>query len=387
MPAMKGEETLSIHEHEYFDPASGSFKVPIYLAAMFEQLGEPRKSDRGVDLKYSREENPTTRALEKIIARLEGGDDALAFNSGMAAIAAVYMEYLEVGAEVIIPMEAYSTSIQLAETLSKFGVKVVKPWPSTERIAEAIHPGTRLVLVETITNPMLRVLDAEELAKRCREVGATLVVDNTFATPLAFKPLKAGAHISLNSATKYLAGHNDVLAGTISGDCETIAGKLWDWRRRLGSILQPFDAFLVIRGLKTFPLRFRRQCATAQAIAEFLEDHPKVEEVRYPGLKSHESHALARKLLKGLYGGVVTFKVKGGREEAFKVLRGVKIIKPSPSLGGVESLLAYPVLSAAKLIPPEDRAALGITDNTLRLSVGLEDLEDLKSDLDNALRE
>ncbi|RLE69937.1 MAG: cystathionine gamma-synthase family protein [Thermoprotei archaeon] len=362
------------------------FKVPVYLTAMFEQPGETLKSDRGVDLKYSREENPTTRALEKILAKLEESEDSLAFNSGMAAISAVFMEFLRKDVSVVVPMEAYSTTIQLAELFSKFGVKIVKAWLSTEKIIESVRRDTRLVFIETISNPMLKVVNVAEIAKFCRDSGIALVVDNTFATPLAFKPLKIGADLSLHSATKYLAGHNDVVAGIICGNKELIVDRLWDWRRRLGGILQPLEAFLVIRGLKTFTLRFRRQCESALEIAEFLADHPKVEEVRYPGLKSDESYRVASRLFENpLYGGVVTFKVRGGKEGALRVLKKVKLIKPSPSLGGAESLLTYPVISAAKQIPPEERKLLGITENTLRLSVGLEDVEDLKEDLDKAL--
>lgn len=379
-------DTECIHGHEFYDFKLGVFKVPVYLTAMFEQPGETLKSDRGVDLKYSREENPTTRALEKIFAKLEESEDSLAFNSGMAAISAVFMEFLRKDVSMVVPMEAYSTTIQLAELFSKFGVKVVKAWPSTEKIIESVRRDTRLVFVETISNPMLRVVDVAEIAEFCRDSEVKLVVDNTFATPLAFKPLKAGASISLHSATKYLAGHNDVVAGVICGDRELIVNRLWDWRRRLGGILQPLEAFLVIRGLKTFTIRFRRQCKSALELAEFLADHSRVEEVRYPGLKGDESYDIASRLFEdSLYGGVVTFKVRGGKEAALKVLKKVELIKPSPSLGGAESLLTYPVISAARQIPPKERKLLGITDNTLRLSVGLEDVEDLKEDLDKAL--
>lgn len=384
-------DTICVHGHEYYDSKLGVFKVPIYVTAMFEQpereSGETRKTDRGTELKYSREENPTVRALETLLAKLELSEDALAFNSGMAAISALYLGFLEKGSKMVIPLEAYSTSIQLAEELSRFGVKTVKPWPDTSAIVEAIDKGTKIVFVETITNPMLRVVDIDEISKVCRDTGAVLVVDNTFATPLIFKPLRHGAKVVVHSVTKYLSGHNDVIAGAICCDRKTIVENLWDWRRRLGSILQPFEAFLVIRGISTLSVRFERQCRNALEIAEFLEDHPKILEVRYPGLKSSESYSVAKKLFeKNLYGGVVTFRVKGGRKDVMKVLRKVKVIKPSPSLGGVESLLTYPVISAAKLIAPEDREKLGITDNVLRLSVGLEDVEDLKEDLDQALQ-
>lgn len=391
---MKKEErfdTVCVHGHEYDDKKFGVFKVPIFVTAIFEQpereTGETRKTDRGTELKYSREENPTVRALEISLAKLEGAEDSLAFNSGMAAISTLYLSLLESGAKVVIPLESYSVTTQLSEELSKFGIKTVKVWPSTEAIIEAIDKSTKLVFIETITNPMLRVVDVDEISKVCNEMNVPLAVDNTFATPIIFKPLKYGAKIVIHSATKYLAGHNDVIAGALMSDKKAIVESFWDWRRKLGSILQPLEAFLVLRGISTLPVRFEKQSRNALEIAEFLKEHPKVLEVRYPGLKGNESYSIASRIFgKDLYGGVVTFKVKDGKEGALKVLKRVNIIKPSPSLGGVESLLTYPVISAAKLIAPEDRERLGITEDVLRLSVGLEDVKDLKEDLDQALR-
>jgi cystathionine gamma-synthase len=384
-------DTVCVHGHEYSDSKLGTFKVPIFLTAIFEQpereTGETRKTDRGTELKYSREENPTVKALENSLAKLEGAEDSLAFNSGMAAISTLYFSLLENGSKIVVPLESYSITTQLAEELSKFGVKTVKVWPSTETIIEAIDKDTKLVFVETITNPMLRVVNIDEISKVCQEKNIPLVVDNTFATPIIFKPLKHGAKAIVHSTTKYIAGHNDVIGGALVADKKTIVENFWEWRRKLGNIMQPFEAFLVLRGISTLSVRFEKQSHNALEIAEFLKEHSRILDVRYPGLKDDESHSTASKLFeKDIYGGVVTFRVKDGKEGAIKVLRKVNIIKPAPSLGGVESLLTYPVISAAKLITPEDRKKLGITEDVLRLSVGLEDVEDLKEDLNQALQ-
>ena len=385
-----GGQTEAIHGHDFYDEKLGAFLVPIYQMAIFEQpdrmTGETRKTDRGTDLKYSREENPTVRALEHILAKLDGGEDALGFSSGMAAIAAIYMALLRSGSRMVVSKEAYGTTIQLAEDLAKFGVETVLAGPDTEKIVEAIEPGTSLVLIETMTNPCLRIVDVPEVAKRCREVGARLVVDNTFVTPILYRPLKDGVDLVVHSATKYLAGHNDVVAGAVVGSKNLVDDVVWDWRRKLGSILAPFEAFLVIRGLKTLEVRIRRHCGNARAVAEYLSEHPRVAEVMYPGLPDNKYRKTAEKLLRdGLYGGMVSFRVRGGEEAAKKVLRKVRIIKPSPSLGGPESLLTYPIISAAAKMPPEIREELGITEDLLRLSVGLEDVDDIISDLDQAL--
>ncbi|GAB6136044.1 cystathionine gamma-synthase family protein [Thermococcus prieurii] len=357
---------------------------PVYITVAFAQYGEAGKSDRGFDLKYSREENPTVRVLERNLSALEGGREALAFNSGMAAISCLYLSQLSAGDEVVLPMEAYGTTVQLAEELGKFGVSVKLAYPSAESIVEAIDEGTSLVLLETVTNPTLKVIDVPEVVKGAREVGARVVVDNTFS-PLVFRPLKAGADAVVHSLTKYIAGHNDVLGGAvILGDLD-VSG-LWHWRRRLGSIIQPVEAWLVWRGMKTLELRFERQSRSALAIAEFLSEHPKVRNVHYPGLRDDPHHETARRLFeRDLYGGVVSFEHAGGKSGALSFLRSLRRIFPSPSLGGVESIASYPAKSAAKVMPPERRKLLGITDGLIRLSVGLEDEDELIEDLDRAL--
>lgn len=383
------DETISIHGHEFYDEKHGSFIVPIFQSSTFEQYvrttGEARKTDRGTDLKYSREENPTVRYLEKILAKLDAGEDALCYSSGMAAISSIFLSFLKKGDTILISKEAYGTTIQLALELKKFGINTVLVTPNTEKLIEELKPA-KFLFIETMTNPTLKVLNIPEIAKACKEMNIKLIVDNTFVTPILYKPLKDNVDLVVHSATKYLAGHNDVISGVVIGNKEEI-NFLWDWRRKLGSILAPFEAFLVIRGLKTLELRMRKHCKNAKAIAEFLCEHPKVKEVLYPGLPDNEYHNIAKRLFsnKG-YGGVVSFRIKGSLKEALRVLMSTRIIKPAPSFGGAESLITCPMLSAASKMPKEIREELGITENLLRLSVGLENIDDLIEDLDNALK-
>jgi cystathionine gamma-synthase len=384
--------TDSIHGHDYYDVETGAFRVPLYLSTVFEhpdrRTGESRKSDRGFEQKYSREENPTVRGFEKVIAKLEKAKEALAFSSGMGGIAAVYLSALSSGDTIVITKESYGTTQDLALNLSKFGIKTVLAGPDTEDFLQKIKPGVVLVILETITNPLVRVVDIPAITKRCKEVGAKLVVDNTFATPLLYRPLEKGAWLSVHSVTKYIGGHNDIVGGAIALDDPIDLVELWEFRRRLGSIMGPFEAFLALRGVATLKVRFEAQCKSALTLAKFLEDHPKVEKVYYPGLPDSEYRKAADKIFleKGVYGGVLSFKVKGGKPKAIEVLRKIKLIKPSPSLGGTESLLNYPITSASKTISPAIRKELGITENLLRLALGLEDIDDLQADLEQALR-
>lgn len=378
-------QTKSIHGHKYRDEILGVFIPPIYQTAIFEQPGWTRKTDRGVDLKYSREENPTVRALENILSELEEGGDSLCFSSGMAAISTIYFSILRKDDRVVLSAESYGTTLQLGEKLRKFGVDVHVSWPETENIIESLNKKTKLVLVEVVTNPTLRIFDIPEIAKACRENNTFLVVDNTFATPCLYKPLKDGVDVVIHSLTKYLAGHNDVVGGSITSSREKIL-ELWDWRRMLGTIIPPFEAFLIIRGLKTFELRMEKHFRNAQTIAEHLNEHSKITEVLYPGLPSNRYYNIARKLFRNKgFGGVVSFRIKGGEEQVVRLMKNLKIIKPAPSLGGAESILTYPIISAALTMPKDLRDKLGITEDLLRLSVGLEDVEDLIEDLDRAL--
>lgn len=377
------DNTDSIHGHGYFDETTGAFIPPIYLSSMFEQRGPARKSSRGVDLKYSREENPTVMALEKVISRLEGSEDSLCFNSGMASISSIYFNAVKSGKNIVITSEAYGTSIKLAEELSKFGVKVKKAFPSADDIISRIDSDTGMVFIEVMTNPTLKVIDVDHVSERTKRLGIKFIVDNTFLSPYYFKPLKHGADLSIESLTKYLSGHNDVIGGSVSGSREKILD-IWEWRRMLGTIMNPISAYLVIRGIKTLGVRMERHQINALKVAEYLSSNSKIKDVMYPGLESDSYHEIAKRMFRG-FGGVVSFRVRGGRKEALSVLSSLKLIKPSPSLGGAESIMTYPILSASSTINEDDRKKLGITDSLLRLSVGLEDTEDIISDLEQAL--
>ncbi|ABM80671.1 cystathionine gamma-synthase family protein [Hyperthermus butylicus] len=361
--------------------------TPIYRTAPFMFPREDSPMIRGRPYKYSREDNPTIVTLEKAITILEEGEDTLVFNTGMAAISTLLFALLGPGDRVVATREAYGSTLHLLKELERWGVKVVLAGPDSGDIAsEASKPGTKLVFVETITNPLLHVTDVPEVAKAARESGAILVVDNTFATPILFRPLRHGATLVVHSLTKYMAGHNDVMGGSVTGPASIVSDRLWEWRKIMGTTMDPEQAFLVARGLKTLEIRVKRHCENALKIAEFLAEHPKIREVYYPGLPGNPSHSVAKRLFpSGMYGGVVSFRVRGGRNEVLKLMRRLTLVKPSPSLGAPESLLAYPVESSHSSLSPEERKALGITEDLVRLSVGLENYEDIIEDLDQAL--
>ncbi len=364
-----------------------SIVAPIYRSVMFEYPRPDAPTVRGRPFKYSREDNPTLVALERVITSLEEGEDTLVFATGMAAIATLVFSMLKPGDRVVVSREAYGSTLRLFESLRAWGVKVVTAGPDSNEIAEeASKLSTRLVFVETITNPLLRVTDVPLIAKAVRESGAALVVDNTFATPVLFKPLKHGATIVVHSLTKYMAGHNDVMGGSVTGPSSLIAGRVWEWRRLMGTVMDAGQAFLVLRGLKTLEIRVERHCKNAMHVAEYLVDHPKVVEVYYPGLPDAPTHETAKKLFpSGMYGGVVSFRIKGGRAGVERFFARLRLVKPAPSLGGPESVVAYPVASSHAALPEEERRKLGITEDLVRLSVGLENVEDIIEDLDRAL--
>ncbi|MEM4577097.1 MAG: cystathionine gamma-synthase family protein [Candidatus Nezhaarchaeales archaeon] len=381
---MPREATKAIHEGENVIENVSTFITPIYQTAVFPYPLDTVQSFRGKPLKYSREDNPTNIVLEKRLASLEEGEDSLVFSSGMAAISSCFFHVLRSGCKLVLSRDVYGATIPLAQTFEKFGVKVELRGPDTQDIAEAITDENTVTFVESMSNPLLRVVDLDLLSSICKEKGALLIVDNTFATPLNLKPLLHGAHIVVHSLTKYLAGHNDVVGGAAISNSKFI-NELWYTRARLGCVLDPHASFLVLRGLKTLSIRLKVSQESARAIAEYLEGHSKVSKVYYPGLPSHPTHHIARKLLKG-YGSVLSFELKGNGDNARKFLRNLKIIKPSPSLGGCESLASHPASSSHKDIPPEEREKLGITENLVRISVGLEDVNDLIEDINQALK-
>ncbi len=335
---------------------------------------------------YGRYGNPTLSAAERKIAALDGGDDAVLFASGMAAITSVLLASLPTGTHIIMTDDCYRRTRQFSETyLRRLGIETsVVPMGDYEAMEAAIQPGkTRFIVSESPTNPYLRVADLERIADIGRRYRIRTMIDSTFATPVNQRALEWGIDLVVHSATKYLAGHNDLLAGVVVGKGGFIQA-LRDARGVFGSVVDPQNAFLLERGLKTLALRVRQQNATAQAVAEFLEVHSKIERVWYPGLPSHPDHAIAVAQMNG-FGGVVSFEVKGTREETSRFVDAMRIPYIAPSLGGVESLIEQPAIISYYDKSPEERAALGIKDNLVRFSVGIEDTEDILSDLEQAL--
>ncbi len=379
-------QTLTIHGgKDKYEPIK-SLHPPIYQTVSFEQRGKSVITHRDTELKYSREENPTVMLLEKKLALLEEGEDALCFASGMSAISTTLVHFLGKDDKILMPYESYGTTQKLVKRLAeKFGIEPVFVFPDTEEILKGLDKDIKVLFLETITNPTLKVFDIPRIAEACKETGTTFIVDNTFATPVLYKPLRDGANVVIHSLTKYMVGHADAVGGAVIGDLATTK-ELWDWRNNFGGILAPFEAFLIDRGLKTLELRMRRHCENALKVARFLKNHPKVEEVLYPSLPESPYYDLAKKLFKDYCaGGVLSFKIKGGRDEVIKFLQNLKMIFTSPSFGAPETIASYPVISAAKQIPPEIREKIGITENLIRLAVGLENAEDIIADLEQAL--
>ena len=339
---------------------------------------------------YSRYDNPTNHALEELMAKLENGHGALACASGMLAIeVALQVALTDRRRSVVAAHALYGATIRvLMNVLEPTGVDVrlvdVCDLDALARAVEEQKPGC--ILIETISNPLLRVPDIARIAEIARAAGAALVVDNTFATPLMVRPLELGAHLVVHSATKYLAGHGDVLAGVIVSDqphYQTLRGL----SRATGPVLGPFESYLTMRGIKTFPLRMERQCANAGRLAEWLASHPKVERVYFPGRPDHlDAAAIAKLFPPGLYGGMVSFELKGaGREEVFRFMDALRLVVRATSLGDVHSMVLYPVMSSHRDIAPKQRERMGIRDNLVRLSAGIEAVDDVIADLAQAL--
>jgi cystathionine gamma-lyase len=374
-------DTLAIHAGQEPDPTSGAVMTPIVLASTFAQDGPGKHKG----FEYSRTGNPTRNALEGCLAALEGGTHGLAFASGCAAMTTL-LHTLGPGDHVVAGDDLYGGSFRILDKVMKpFGVPTTQvDMTDTKKVAAAITEKTRLVWLETPTNPMLKVADIAAISEIARAKKVPVAVDNTFATPCLQRPLALGATIVVHSTTKYLNGHSDVVGGAIVTSDGAIAEKLRFLQNAMGAIPSPFDSYLVLRGLKTLPVRMERHVRSASAIARFLEAHPQVERVVYPGLESHAQHALAARQMKGP-GGMISFVVKGGEAAARALLRTVKIFVCAESLGGVESLIELPMVMTHGSIPKAQREALGISDGLIRISVGLEDEGDLRADLEAAL--
>ena len=377
--------TRAIHAGQTPDPSTGAVITPIYANSTY--LHESPGVHKGLD--YGRSHNPTRWALERCVADLEGGAQGYAFASGMAAIATI-LELVDVGSHIIAGDDLYGGTFRLMDKVRRQSAGLSFSYvdlADPAAVTAAIRPETRMILVETPTNPLLKLVDLAAIAALCRRHNLIAVADNTFASPWIQRPLELGFDVVMHSTTKYLNGHSDVIGGiaVVSGD-ERNAGlreRLAFLHNAIGSIAGPFDSFLVLRGIKTLDLRMCRHCENALELAGWLEGHPKVRQVRYPGLKSHPQHELAQRQMRG-FGGVITFDLATDLAGTVRFLEGCELITLGESLGGVESLIEHPAIMTHASIPPELRVQIGITDSLVRLSVGVEDVADLRRDLERA---
>ena len=379
-----GIGTRAIHGGQAPDPSTGAVMVPIYATSTYAQSSPGEHQG----FEYSRTHNPTRFAWERCVASLEGGSRGFAFASGLAATSTI-LELLDSGDHVIAMDDLYGGSYRLFERVRRRSAGLDFSFVDLTDPAAfeaAITPKTKLVWVETPTNPLLKIVDLQAVSKIARKHGLRMVVDNTFASPALQRPLEHGADLVMHSATKYLNGHSDMVGGmVVVGDDAELGEQLAFLQNSVGAVQGPFDSFLALRGAKTLHLRMAAHCANAQALAQWLDSHPAVETVIYPGLASHPHHALARRQMDG-FGGMVSIALKGGYEAARKLCERTELFTLAESLGGVESLVNHPAVMTHASIPAPRRAELGIGDNLVRLSVGVESLEDLRADLENALR-
>jgi len=374
--------TRAIHAGQQHDPTTGAVMVPIYATSTYAQ--ESPGTHKGFE--YSRSQNPTRMAFERCIADLESGSHGFAFASGLAAIATI-LELLDSGAHVIATDDLYGGSFRLFEQVRKRSAALQFSFvdmSDVSAIEAAIRPNTRMIWIETPTNPLLRLADLAAIATLARKHRLMAVADNTFASPYVQRPLESGIDIVMHSTTKYLNGHSDIIGGCVVVNTDELGEKLKFLQNAIGSIAGPFDSFLALRGLKTLALRMERHCSNAMAVARWLEKNPKVARVIYPGLESHPQHKLAKKQMSA-FGGIVTFVVDGDLAATRRVLERTHLFTLAESLGGVESLIEHPAIMTHASIPSDKRDQIGISDSLVRLSVGIEDPDDLIADLDMAL--
>lgn len=378
-----GLGTLAIHGGQAPDPSTGAIMPPIYATSTYVQ------SSPGVHqgFEYSRSHNPTRFAYERCVAALEGGKHGYAFASGLAA-SSTLLEILDSGDHVIAMDDLYGGSYRLFERVRRRSADLDFSFvdlTDPAALAAAITPKTRMVWVETPTNPMLKIADLAAIAEIAKKHDLLVVVDNTFCSPMLQRPLEHGADIVMHSATKFLNGHSDMVGGiAVVGDNPGLAEQVAFLQNSVGAVQGPFDSFLALRGLKTLHLRMKAHCDNAAALAEWLESHPAIEKVIYPGLPSHPQHALARRQMDG-FGGMLSVLLKGGKEAAIRMCERTELFALAESLGGVESLINHPSIMTHASVPAANRARLGIHDHLVRLSVGIECMDDLKSDLRAAL--
>lgn len=375
-----GFSTRAIHVGQDADPATGATVVPIYATSTYTQKAPGQH--KGYE--YSRSGNPTRTALESCLAALEGGERGLAFASGLAATTAVF-SLLKPGDEIAAAADLYGGTYRLLE-------RVFRPWglvarytddPTPAGFAKIITPATKMVWIETPTNPLLQIVDIAALAEQTHKAGALLAVDNTFASPYLQQPLALGADLVVHSTTKYLGGHSDVVGGAVIGRRELLQPIAF-YQNAAGGVPGPFDAWLTLRGIKTLAVRMERHCANARALASWLAEQPQVERLYYPGLPSHPGHDIAKRQMRD-FGGMISLTLQGGKDASYRFLTRTRLFSLAESLGGVESLVCHPTTMTHASIPAELREARGVVEGLFRLSVGIEDVEDLQEDLRQAM--
>jgi len=378
---LPGFSTLAVHAGQVPDPTTGAISVPIYQTSTYVQEGVAKH--KGYE--YARTQNPTREALERCLAALEQAEFGVCFSSGMGAISAL-MNYFQKGDHIIASDDLYGGTYRIFEKVFKpYGLEFDYVDSSVlSNVEQVIRPNTKMLFLETPTNPLLKITDLAEASKLAHSRNIIVVVDNTFATPYWQNPLKLGADVVIHSTSKYLGGHCDVVGGAVLTSNDKIFERVKFCQNAVGSVPGPLDAFLVLRGVKTLALRMERHEANARQITNFLVNHPKVKKVYYPGLSSHPGYEIAKKQMRG-FGGMISFEIKGGLGEAKKVCETAKIFSLAESLGGVESLIEHPALMTHASIPKEVREEKGIKDSLVRISVGIEDVKDLIEDLEQAL--
>jgi len=374
--------TRAIHAGQEPDPTTGAIMPPIYATSTYVQ--ESPGVHKGYE--YSRTQNPTRMAYERCVADLESGTHGFAFASGMAATGTI-LELVDTGSHIIAMDDLYGGTRRLFSGVRERSAGLDFSYvdlSDLDAAADAFRKNTAMVWIETPTNPLLKLVDLKAIVALAKRSGAIVVVDNTFATPYLQRPLEFGCDIVMHSATKFINGHSDMVGGVVATSSDDLAERLAYLQNSIGSVSGPFDSFLALRGLKTLDVRMERHCRSSLHIAKWLENHDSVESVIYPGLESHPQHELAKEQMPG-FGGIVTFFIKGSLDDARRFLERCKVFSLAESLGGVESLVDHPAIMTHASVPEEERSALGISDTLIRLSVGIEAVDDLIADLDQAL--
>lgn len=385
-----GFATRAVHAGQEPDPQYGALSTPIFQTSTFVfkdvAQGAARFAGEEDGYIYTRLGNPTITALEKKISCLEGGEDAAACGSGMAAVSAAVMALVGQGDHLVHSAALYGcTFALLQEVLPRFGVTATGvDTADLEAVKNAIRPNTKVIYIESPSNPTMRLTDIKAVAAIAHNHGAKVIVDNTFMTPYLQRPLALGADVVIHSATKYINGHGDVVAGLVIADRETMKDIKMTTLKDIGGVMSPFNAWLILRGLKTLPLRMDRHNSNGLTVAKFLENHPSVSKVYYPGLASFEQHQLAKKQMSG-FGGIMSFELEGGYEAGLRLMNGVKICHLAVSLGDVDTLIQHPASMTHAVLPEEARLAANITPGLVRLAVGLEDVEDIIADIEQCL--